>query len=113
MKFYGRTPYWARGAFVGVFFYAIFFLFQIILIPKYFYYPCGNAFCMNIFAEIVQNIYHITLFPLSHSSIAILTLNSQMAFNILALVYYFFVGSFFGLLYGKIRHGKDTIHPPI
>ena len=112
MKSWKDLPYWGRGAFMGVVVCIIFIFFQTTVIPEYFYNTCGNTFCMSPFAQVVESFYNATLFPVLFSIAAPVLLSSQAILNITALAYYFFGGAFFGLIYGKIRHGKDTIHPP-
>jgi|GEM_PF-6456666 len=109
MKSWNDLPYWGRGAIIGVILCVAFIFFQTAIVPQYFYHVCDTSYCVSSFAQSIESFYNITLIPLLWSLAAPVFLSSQIALNISAMIYYIIVGAFFGLIYGKIRHGKGVV----
>ena len=96
-------PNWAKGGSIGCLIAVLFIVFQIVLVPAMFYGACGVLPCMMTFAKVIETVFTYSLMPLWSSPLANWMFDSQVAYVIFALAYYFVIGAFIGLMIEKRR----------
>ena len=100
---WSKWPHWAKGGSVGAAISFIFIVFQFVFVPSLFYGICGNVSCMTPFAKFIEDVFTYSMTPLWSSPLADPMLNNQIIYVLGALVYYFVIGAFIGLMIEKRR----------
>ena len=106
LKLLNESPNWAKGGSIGVLIAVIFMVFQFFFVPSFFYGNCGGISCLSSFAKFVMTFFTDTMFPLFSSPLAEPMLRSEGIYTISALLYYFVLGAFVGLMVDKIKNAR-------